>query len=108
MRVEIVQRPRSPKALHVFRRAIGMEADREQLALDQVRLGRLADTDSDIRLAHRQIELLVGYDQLDPDLRIKRGELAEARDQPVDADALGGGDLEVATRPLAAVGEFGS
>jgi len=42
MRVEVVEGARRAEALDVFRRAIGMEADREQLALDQVRLGRLA------------------------------------------------------------------
>src|SRR5207237_1245402 len=42
-----------------------------------------------------------------PDLRIERGEFAEPWDQPVDADARRGGDLEIAARPLAAVGELG-
>lgn len=34
VRVEIVERARRAEALDVFRRAIGVEADREQLALD--------------------------------------------------------------------------
>jgi hypothetical protein len=85
-----------------------MEADREQLALDQVRLGRLAGPDRDVGLAHRQIEILVGDDQRDPDVRIERGEFVEPRDQPVDAERRRRGDLEVAARPLAAVGELGA
>ena len=85
-----------------------MKAHREQLALDQIGLGGLARADRDVGLAHRKIEFLVGHDQRDPDLGIKRGEFAEPRNQPVDADARRGGDLEVAARPLAAVGEFGA
>ena len=84
-----------------------MEADREQLALNQVGLRRLAGTNRNVGLAHREIELFVGDDQRDPDLRIERGEFAEPWDQPVDADARRGGDLEIAARPLAAVGELG-
>ncbi len=106
--VEFVERARRAEALDVFRRAVGVEAHREQLALDQVRLRRLAGADRDVGLAHRQIEFLVGHDQRNPDLRIERGEFAEPRDQPVDADAGRGGDLEVAARPLAAVGQFGA
>jgi hypothetical protein len=85
-----------------------MEADREQFSLDQVRLGRLAGADRHVSLAHRQIEILVGDDQRDADIRIERGELVEPRDQPVDAERRRGGDLEVAARPLAAVGELGA
>ena len=108
MRVEVVERARRAEALDVFRRAIGVEADREQLALDQVRLGRLAGADRDVGLAHRQIEILVGDDQRDPDLRIERGEFVEPRNQPVDAERRRRRDLEVAARPLAAVGELGA
>src|SRR6185437_4364023 len=42
------------------------------------------------------------------EIRIEGGELAKPRDQPVDADALRGVDLEVAARPLAAIGELGA
>src|ERR1019366_192880 len=106
MGVELVERAGGPETLDVFRRAIGMKTHREQLALDQVGLRRLAGADRDVGFAHRQVELLVGDDQRDPDFGIERGEFAEPRNQPVDADAGGGRDLEVAARPLAAVGQF--
>ncbi len=108
MRVELVERARRAEALDVFRRAVGVEAHREQLALDQVGLRRLAGADRDVGLAHRQVEFFVGDDQRDPDLRIERGEFAEPRDQPVDAERRRRGDLEVAARPLAAVGQLGA
>jgi hypothetical protein len=85
--VEFVEGARGAEMLDIFRRAIGVETHGEQLALDQVRLGRLAGADGHIGLAHRQVEFLVGDDQRNADFRIERGELAEARDQPVDADA---------------------
>src|SRR5437763_1517749 len=46
----------------------------------------------------------VGINWLIPRL----GEFTEPRDQPVDADAGRGGDLEITARPLAAVGQFGA
>ena len=55
---------RRAEALEIFGRRVGVEMHREQLALDQVGLGRLAQPDRDVRLAHREIELLVGGDQL--------------------------------------------
>ena len=81
---------------------------REQLALDQVGLGRLAQADGDVGLAHREVEFLVGGDQRDADFRIEVEEFAEPRRQPVHADAGRGGHLEFAVRPLAAVGELGA
>ena len=42
------------------------------------------------------------------DLRIERGKFAKPRNQPVDADSRRGRHLEVAARPLAAVGELGA
>src|SRR5713226_9650162 len=108
MRVEVVEGARRAEALDVFRRAIGMKADREQLALDQIGLGRLAGADRDIGRAHRQIEIFVGDDQRDTNIRIKCGEFVEPRDQPVDAERRRRLDLEIAARPLAAVGELGA
>ena len=106
MRIEVVERTRRSEVLDVFRRAIGVEADRKQLALDQVRLGRLAGADRDVGLPHRKVEFLVGDDHRDPDFRIKRGEFVQPRNQPVDAERRRRLDLEIAARPLAAVGEF--
>ena len=106
--VEILVRARRAEALEVVRRGVGMEVHREQLALDQVRLRRLAQADGDVGLAHRQIEFLVGGDQRDVDVGIEVEEFAEPRRQPVHADARRGGYLEFAVRPLAAVGELGA
>ena len=68
---ELLQRPRRAEALDVIRRAIGVEAHREELALDEIRLCRLAGADRNVGLAHRQVQLLVGDDQRDPDLRVE-------------------------------------
>src|SRR6266576_3926834 len=106
MRVEFIEGARGAEALDVFRRAIGVEADREQLALNEIGLGRLAGADRDIGLAHRQIEILVGDDHGNPDFRIKCCEFVEPRNQPVDAKRWWRRDLEVAARPLAAVGQL--
>ncbi len=108
MIVEIFQRARRAHPLDVFRRAIGVIADREQLALDQVGLRRLAHADGDVRLAHRQVELLVRHHQLDANVGIELREFAEPRDQPVDADARCGRHLQFTARPLAAVGQLGA
>ena len=85
-----------------------MEVHREQLALDQVGLGRLAQPDRDVGLAHGEVELLVGGQERDPDLGVEVDELAEPRREPVHADAGRGGHLELAIRLLAAVGELGA
>ena len=106
--VELFVRARRAEALEIFRRRIGMEMHREQLALDQVGLGRLAQADGDVGLAHREVELLVGGDQGDVDVGIQLQELAEPRRQPVHADAGRGRHFQLAVRPLAAVGELGA
>ena len=85
-----------------------MEMHREQFALDQVGLRRLAQADGDVGLAHGEIELFVGGDQRDVDVGIKIEEFAEPRREPVHADAGRGGDFQFAVRPLAAVGELGA
>ncbi len=106
--VEILDIARRTEALEILGRRIGMEVHGEQLALDQIRLGRLAQADRHVGLAHGEIELLVGGDQLDADVRIQVDEFAEPRGEPVHADADRGGHLEVAVRPLAAVGQLGA
>ena len=60
---------------------------REQLALDQVGLRRLAQADRHVGLAHGEIEFLVGGDQRDVDVGIEVDELAEPRREPMHADA---------------------
>ena len=106
--VEFVDRARRAEALEVFRRRAGMEVQREQLALDQVGLDRLAQPDRDVGLAHGEVELLLGGEQRDADVGIEVDELAEPRRQPVHADAGRGGHLELAVRPLARVGQLGA
>ena len=58
--VEIVVGARRAETLEVIGRGIGVEMHGEQLALDQIGLGRLAQADGDVGLAHGEIELLVG------------------------------------------------
>ena len=83
-----------------------MEPDREQLALDQIGLGRLAQADGDVGRAHRQIELLVGGEQGEMHIRIELHELPEPRGEPVHPDARSGGDAQLAVRPLARIGQL--
>ena len=64
-----------------------MEMHREEAALDQVRLGRPAQAQGDVGLAHGEVELLVGEDQLDPHVRVEVEELADALGEPHGADA---------------------
>ena len=106
--VELLVRARRAEALEIFRRRVGVEMHREQLALDQVGLRRLAQPDGDVGLAHGEVELLVGGDQRDVDVGIEIEELAEPRGEPMHADADRGGHLEFAVRPLAAVGQLGA
>ena len=96
------------EALEIFRRGISVEVHREQLALDQVGLRRQAQADRHVRFAHREVELLLGGDQRDADVGIEVAELAEPRREPVHTDPYRGGDLEVAVRALAAVGQLGA
>ena len=106
--VEIGERLRRAEPLEIFRRREGVELHRKQLALDEIGLRRLAHADADVGLAHRQVEFLVGDEQVDADLGIELDEFAEPRDQPVHAEARRGGDAQVAVRPLAAVGQLGA
>src|SRR4030088_2905082 len=104
----IIERLGRAEALEIFRRGIGVEFHREQLALNEVGLRRLAQTDRDVRLAHRQIELLVAGDQRDVDIGIEVDELAEPRSEPMQSDAGRGRYLELSVRPLLAIGELGA
>ena len=108
MVVELFERARRAEALEVFGRRVGVEVHREQLALDQVGLRRLAQPDRDVGLAHGEVELLVGGEQRDVDVGIEVEELAEPRREPMDADAGRGRHAQVAVRPFAAVGELGA
>ena len=68
-----------------------MEMHGEQPALDKVRLLRLAQPDGAVGLAHRQVEFLVGEDQLQLDVRIEIEEFRDALGQPAGAEADGRG-----------------
>ena len=63
----------------------------EQAALDQVRLLRLAQPDRAVGLPHRQIEFLVGEDELKADFRIEIGEFMQALGQPAGPEPDGRG-----------------
>src|SRR5208282_4909398 len=56
MAIEIVDRSRRAEALEVFGRGVNVEVHGEQLALDQVGLRRLAQTNRDVGLAHGEVE----------------------------------------------------
>jgi hypothetical protein len=106
--VEILEGARRAEAFEIFGRSIDVEVHREQLALNEVRLGRLAQPDGDVGLAHGKVELLFGGQQRDAHFRIEVDELAEPRGEPVHADARRRGNAQIAVRPLAAVGQFGT
>jgi hypothetical protein len=49
---------RRAEVLEIFRRGVAVEMHREQLALDQVGLGRLAQTNGDVGLAYGEMGYL--------------------------------------------------
>ena len=108
MVVEVVERARRAEPLDVFRRCVGVETHRKELALDQVGLRRQAQADRHVRLAHREVELLIGGDQREVDVGIELDELAQPRGEPMHADAGRRRDPQVAVRSLAAVGQLGA
>ena len=103
--VEVLRRFRLAEALDVVLRGEGVEMHREQPALDEVGLRRAAQADRDVGLAHREVELLVGQDQLDAHVRVEVEELADALREPDRAEPDGRRHLEVAGRPLARLDE---
>ncbi|CAM5222482.1 Methylated-DNA--protein-cysteine methyltransferase [Bosea thiooxidans] len=115
---EVAQRIGDPGAARAVGVALGqnpwpiivpchrVEVDREELALDQVRLLRLAQADGDVGLAHRQVEFLIGEDELDPDVGVEIHEFGQARGQPVPAETARRRDLELARGVLAGLGEL--
>ena len=70
----------------------------EQPALDEVGLLRLAQPDRAVGLAHGEVELLVGEDQLQLDVGIEVEELLDALGQPAGAEPDRGGDPQHAGR----------
>src|SRR5215475_6042425 len=108
MLVEFFVRPRGAESLEIIRRGVGMEMHGKQLALDQIRLGRLSQADGDISLAHRQIQLFVSGDQRDVDVWIKIQKFTEPRREPMYTDAGRSLYFKFAIWPLPAVGELGA
>ncbi len=69
MLVEILERLRDAVTAQIFRRGIDVVMHGEELALDEIGLGRPAQADGDIGLAHGEIEFAVVEQQRDADLR---------------------------------------
>ena len=87
MLIENFEHARSTKALEIVGRRISMEMHGKQLALNEIRLRRLAQADRHIRLAHRKVQFLVAGDQREAHFGIEVDELAEPRREPMHADA---------------------
>ncbi len=90
-------------------RVLGAAVDRpgelRDLAADQ-RLGRrIAGADGDVGVAPRQVERLVGDDDVEPDVGVRRPERLEDRDQQVQEERVGGGDAHLAGRRDLAPGD---
>ena len=79
----------------------------EQPALDEVGLLRLAQPDRAVGLAHGEVELLVGEDQLQLDVGIEVEELLDALGQPAGAETDGRGDAQRAGRLVLVLGQLG-
>ena len=106
MLIEIFERARGTEALEIVGRRISMEMHGEQLALNEIRLRRLAQADRHIRLPHGEVELLVAGDQREAHFGIEVDELAQPRREPMHADTRARRHLELAVRFLPAVGEL--
>ena len=95
MAIEIVERARLAVPLQIARRRIGVEMHGEQPPPDEIGLDRFAHPERDIGLAHGEIELAVGEDDVDLDVGIEFEEFTEPRRQPVRADADRRGDRAI-------------
>ena len=69
-------------------------------ALNEVGLLRLAKPDRAVGLAHREVEFLVGEDELHADLGIEFGEFVQALGQPAGAKPHRGRDPQHARGPI--------
>jgi hypothetical protein len=103
--IEILQRARLAVALQIVGRGVGVEMDREQAPPDEIRLHGFAHAQRDIRLAHAEVEFLVGEDRLEMNLGIELEKLAELGRQPVGADAERRRHPQFAMRLVAAVSQ---
>ena len=105
MLVQLADRRRLTVFVDVGRRRIDVEMHREELALDQIWLQRLAQPDRAISLAHGQVQFLIGQDELEVDLRIELEEFGNALRQPPGAEPYGGGDAQQARRSVLGLGQ---
>ena len=96
MLVEIRKRHRLAEPLEIIVRRIDVEMNREETTLDEIGLGRSAQADGYIGLAHGQIEFLVVEDQFDTDIRVEVEKLPDALSEPDRAQAHCRRDLQVA------------
>jgi hypothetical protein len=106
--VDVIHRFRLAEALQIGGRGEDMEVHGEELALDQVRLGRGAQPDRDIRLPHGHVEFAVVEDEFKPDSRMNVYELVDARRKPCRAKAYRGRDAQHARRLPARIDELGA
>ena len=72
--------------------------DGKQPPADEVGLGRFAQAQRDIGLAHGEVQFVIGQDHDQFDIGIKLAEFRQARRQPGGAEAGIGGDLQQAMR----------
>src|SRR5215213_1946721 len=103
--VEIRHRLRLAEFLDVTVGGIGMIVDGEQAPLDQVRLSRPPQPNGNVGLPHRQVQLVLGEDQLDADLGVKIKKFRDALGQPDATNPHSGGDLQFPGRSLAGLGD---
>ena len=83
-----------------------MQMHREQPALDQVRLLRLAQADRRVGLAHGEVDFLVVEDQLQLEIGIELKELLCALGEPAGAETHRGRHPQLAGRLLARLGQL--
>ena len=79
--------------------------DRKQPPADEIGLGRLAQPQCDIGLAHGEVQFVIGQDHDQFDIGIKLAEFRQARRQPGGAEAGIGGDFQQAMRLFTRIGQ---
>lgn len=83
-----------------------MHVHGEELALDQIRLLRLAQTDGAVRVAHVHIQLLVVEDQLDLHVRIELQEFLDLVGEPALAETDCGRHAQFAAWLVSRLGQL--
>ena len=103
--VEILDRLRFAEALHIRVRRVCMVMDREQAALDQIRLSGTTQADRHIRFTHGEIKLIVGENQLHIDIGISVEKFRNAFREPNAADTDRRSDFKITGGALARFGQ---